>query len=102
MSHGYVVKRSSIHGRGLFATRTFEPGEPVGVYEGDETASNGSYVLWVAQEDGPEIGIRGRNALRFLNHSPTPNCEFSGVELATLQVIEPGEELTIHYGEDWS
>jgi SET domain-containing protein len=101
VSDGYQIKRSPIHGRGLFATRKFAPGELVGLYEGEISSKDGAYVLWVVQEDGTELGIEGRNALRFVNHSPTPNCEFLGEELAAIEPIEPGQELTCHYGEEW-
>jgi uncharacterized protein len=101
MSNGFQIKRSAIHGRGLFAARSFVPGEVVGVYEGEETSVDGRYVLWVTREDGSELGIKGRNALRFVNHSTTPNCEFSGDELAAIEPIQPGHELTCHYGPEW-
>lgn len=101
MRNGFQIKRSPIHGRGLFAARSFAPREVIGIYEGVESAVDGCYVLWIRQEDGTELGIRGTNALRFVNHSDTPNCEFQGVELAALEFIQPGQELTCHYGEAW-
>ena len=39
--------------------------------------------------------------LKWLNHSSTPNVEFDGPQLYALRDIEPGEELTFHYGEEW-
>jgi SET domain-containing protein len=59
------------------------------------------HVLWSLNEDGEEIGIEGRNALRFLNHSSDPNSEFIGSELHALRNVQPGAEITIHYGDDW-
>jgi SET domain-containing protein len=101
MSNSFQVKRSAIHGRGLFATRQFVTGELIGVYEGETTSVDGRYVLWVTQEDGTELGIRGRNALRFINHSTSPNCAFHGDELTAIAPIQPGHELTCHYGDEW-
>ena len=101
MSKGFQIKRSAIHGRGLFATRSFVPGELIGVYEGETTTLDGRYVLWVAYEDGTELGINGRNALRFVNHSTTPNCAFNCEQLSAIAPIQPGQELTCHYGEEW-
>jgi SET domain-containing protein len=101
MLKSYVIKRSAIHGRGLFATRSFVRGEVIGVYEGEVTSVNSRYVLWVPQDDGTEIGIKGNTALRFLNHSAKPNCVFNGDELAAIRPIKSGQELTIHYGEEW-
>ena len=101
MSKGFQIKRSAIHGRGLFATRSFKPGELIGVYEGEATSVNGCYVLWVAEEDGTQRGIKGRNALRFVNHSTKPNCAFYYDELTAIAPIKAGQELTCHYGDDW-
>ena len=102
MATKYKVRPSRIHGRGLFAARPIKRGDLVGFYEGRETTQNGDHVLWVQMEDGSELGIEGENELRYLNHSPTPNCEFDGTELLSLCEIEPGEELTFHYGDDWA
>jgi uncharacterized protein len=101
MSNGFQIKRSAIHGRGLFATRRFAPGELIGVYEGETTSVDGRHVLWVPKDDGTERGIRGRNELRFINHSTTPNCAFLSDELTAIAPIQPGQELTCHYGEEW-
>lgn len=102
MSKDFVVKRSAIHGRGLFAARKFVSGEVIGVYEGEISESDGKYVLWVIDEDGTERGIKGKNALRFVNHSLKPNCYFNGDELTARKSIRPGEELTCHYGKEWA
>ena len=62
------VRVSPIHGKGVFARRRLRAGQLIGRFEGDTTTNNGTYVLWLIDEDGGEVGIRGRNALRFLNH----------------------------------
>lgn len=98
---GYWVMRSPIHGRGLFAARKFARGELIGIYEGERASVDGRYVLWVIEEDGTERGIKGNNELRFVNHSATPNCAFIGVELRAIKSIQPGHELTCHYGKEW-
>jgi hypothetical protein len=87
MSNGFRVLRSSIHGRGLFATRRFLSGELIGLYEGEPSSRDGRYVLWVVEDDGTEVGVKGSNALRFVNHSPTPNCAFHGIELRAIKPI---------------
>jgi uncharacterized protein len=102
MSNDFLVKRSPIHGRGLFAARKFVSGEVIGVYEGEISKTDGRYVLWVVDEDGTERGIKGKNALRFVNHSTRPNCFFNGDELTALKAIRPGAELTCHYGAAWA
>lgn len=93
---------SPIHGKGLFANRTLRKGERIGAYEGPRTKRNGPYVLWVDDEDEPEIyGLRGTNDLRYVNHSSKPNAVFIGEELWALKKIEPGAEILHDYGDEW-
>ncbi len=96
------VRRSRIHGRGIFALTRLRKGQGIGRFEGDPTNVDGTYVLWLVDEDGSESGIRGRNALRFLNHGATPNAEFQGEELYALRNVQPGAEILIDYGEAWN
>jgi SET domain-containing protein len=98
---GIEVKDSSIHGRGLFATRTFEAGELIGIYEGPRATENGTYVLWIEEDDGSYYGVQGENELRYLNHSSTPNADFDDELLYAVQSIKVGNEICFHYGEDW-
>ena len=102
MADGTYIKKSRIHGRGLFAKRTIAPGRHLGSYVGPRTSRNGRYVLWVRLRNGKLRGIEGRNALRFLNHSRRPNAVFHGPELFSLRRISRYEEITIDYGSDWS
>ncbi len=102
MSDKFEVKGSPIHGNGVFAKKRFRRNAFVGVYEGELTTENDTYVLWVEYDDGEVIGIDGRNELRCLNHSSTPNAEFRGDRLFALREIRPGTEITFHYGEDWA
>ncbi|MDE0886415.1 MAG: SET domain-containing protein-lysine N-methyltransferase [Myxococcota bacterium] len=92
---------SPIHGRGVFAGRRVRRGGYVGTFEGRPTRRDGMYVLWVIDEDDHEVGVEGKNELRFLNHSSEPNAEFVGLELYALRNIQPGCEVTIHYGDEW-
>ena len=102
MADETYIKRSRIHGRGLFAGRRIARGQHIGSYEGPGTSRNGKYVLWVQVGNGRYRGIDGRNALHFLNHSRRPNAVFHGPELFSLRQIRPHEEITIDYGPDWS
>ncbi len=101
MSDKICVRRSSIHGRGVFATKRIRRGSRIGVFEGVPTTRDGAYVLWVLGEDDEFRGIRGTSSLRFLNHSNDPNAEFFADELFALRAISPDEEITCHYGEAW-
>lgn len=95
-----VVKRSPIHGRGLFAAEPIPRGTYIGRYEGRRTRRDGKYVLWV--EDGDETyGVAGKTKFRFVNHSARPNAYFDGDELWSKKGIREGEEITFHYGDDW-
>ncbi len=95
------VRSSPIHGRGVFALRRFRAGAYIATFEGRRTGRDGMHVLWVIADDGSEVGIEGRNALRYLNHSRKPNAEFCGPDLHALSNIQPGQEITFHYGEAW-
>ncbi len=95
------VRRSPIHGRGLFAAQRIRKGTLIGRYAGPRTRRIGAYALWFTDEEGNVYGISGRNVLRFVNHSRTPNAVFYDEELFALRPIAPGEEITHHYGADW-
>ncbi len=95
------VKRSPTHGKGLFARRNIGKGKMIGLYAGPRVRADGTYVLWVEADDGSYYGVRGENELRFLNHSSAPNAEFEDEELFALRKIGPGEEIFIHYGDEW-
>ena len=99
--HKLEVRKSSIHGRGVYAVEPIAAGEQIGSYLGTVTEEDDTYVLWVADEDGQWYGIDGENDLKFLNHSFTPNAEFDGEQLHALRDITPGEEITFHYGEEF-
>jgi len=95
------VRESSLHGKGVFARRRLREGQWIGRFEGDRTTANGTYVLWLIDEDGREVGIRGRNALRFLNHGNPANAEFEDTGLYAIQNVQPGTEVLIDYGAEW-
>jgi SET domain-containing protein len=95
------VGTSEIHGKGLFAARNVAPGTCLGTYEGRRTRRNGRYVLWIEDESGDSIGIRGENEVRYVNHALDPNAEFEERHLFATRAIRAHEEITIHYGDDW-
>lgn len=95
------VDRSRIQGRGVFATQRIRPGVLIGIFEGARTRRDGIHVLWIIDEEGSELGVRGTNELRFLNHSSSPNAELEGLDLVALRNIQAGCEITLDYGEAW-
>lgn len=100
-SERVYVATSGIHGRGLFARVKLKSGDYIGSYEGPSAQRNGSHVLWAENEEGEEVGISGRNSLRFTNHALSPNAEFHGFDLYATNSIGVEQEITIHYGDDW-
>jgi len=98
---GVERQESAIHGHGAFATQAFTVGDHIGTYTGTPTDVDDTHVLWVETDNGDWQGIDGTGVLRWLNHSRTPNVAFDGAELRAIAPINPGDELTFHYGEEW-
>jgi SET domain-containing protein len=111
----YSVRRSPIHGRGVFATRTIRKGARIVEYRGkrldpDEVdwdpyadPKNPYHTFLFETADGTTIdaGVRG-NAARWINHSCAPNCETyedddGRVYIEARRTIRAGEELTYDY-----
>ena len=94
------IRESVIHGKGLFAAQRIRPEALIGTFLGKKTQTDGMHVLWVCEDEG-EFGIRVENELRYINHSDEPNAEAQGDELFALRNIQPGHEITMHYGDEW-
>lgn len=116
----YVVRRSSIHNRGLYARRAISEGEYVIEYKGEKITKKESERRALSQEARGKRngsgqvyifelnkrydldGNRAGNPARFANHSCEPNCEAVNdrgrIWFVALRDIEPGEELTFDYG----
>ena len=91
---------SPIHGRGLFARRTIKAGDYIRTYWGPQAKRNGTYVLWVYEQEGaPPTGRSGRNLLRYLNHAKPGNAEFDGYDLYARVAIGIDQEITFDYRE---
>lgn len=101
MEHPLVyVKESLIHGKGLFAKTSIKEGEIIGEIEGKPAKKDGPYVLWIDEENYK--GIKVKNIFKFINHDDQPNaCYYDDLTVVALRDIEPGEEITHHYGESW-
>ena len=89
-------------GRGVFATGTFQPGDLVLDYQGEEKwiwdipENLWQYTFQVDYDKYilPKEGSPGW----YLNHSCEPNCVILGrTRLVSLSKIEPGEEVTFDY-----
>lgn len=88
------VKKSKIHGKGMFAAKRIKKNVRLGPLLGYPTKKDGTYVLWLTDKKG----LRVTNDYRFINHSDKPNCALTGTDVVTLKSIKPDEELLHHYG----
>jgi hypothetical protein len=111
----YAVRKSAIHGRGVFALTRIRKGTVIVEYRGRRTSweeatarpdsdpRNPAHTFLFGLEDGRVIDAsRGGNAARWINHSCDPNCEAfedgaSRIFVEALRTIRPGEELTYDY-----
>ncbi|MGH8149656.1 MAG: SET domain-containing protein [Steroidobacteraceae bacterium] len=108
------VRRSRIHGQGVFALRRIRKGTRIIEYLGDrithqqanrryddhEASDNHTFLFSVDRWLVIDAGVGGNEA-RFINHSCGANCE-SVIErrrifIDALRDIEPGEELSYDY-----
>lgn len=110
----YAVRRSKVHGLGVFARRRIRKGTRVVEYLGErishkvaddryerkETEDNHTFLFIVDRGVVIDAGTDGNEA-RFINHCCDPNCE-SVIEdrrvfIEAIRTIQPGEELHYDY-----
>lgn len=122
MSSKFEVRRSKIHGSGVFAAKNIKKGEFIIEYKGllrshqevdaayDGEDETGHTFLFTLNEDFVvDANIKGNEA-RWINHSCDPNCDSEHVdaedgdkskdriEIKALRDIKTGEELSYNYG----
>ena len=93
------IRRSLVHGSGVFATRDIKAGEIIASCRGRPVDRDGPYVAWRETKAGVERRYEITGKLRFLNHACTPNAELSRFDLVAVRPICAGEEITIYYGD---
>jgi len=98
------VRRSGIHGRGVFAVQDLAEGERVIEYTGEIITwqEQPQHTFYFHLDDDHVIdGKVGGNSSRWINHSCAPNChanEDKGrIFITTLRNIAAGEELNFDY-----
>jgi SET domain-containing protein len=106
------VRRSEIDGHGVFAAEMIPPrlkigeirGEAISCAEGRRRAASLRRIMIV--EISPRTAIdasRSTDPMRFTNHSCQANARLAiiagRIEFYALRAIEPGEEITVDYGE---
>jgi SET domain-containing protein len=109
------VRRSGVHGKGVFALARLEKGEEIIEYKGElidwpealrrhpHDPSDPNHTFYFHIDDGNVIDAKvGGNAARWINHACKPNCEADETDgrvfIKALRKIEPGEELFYDYG----
>ncbi|MFM6989458.1 MAG: SET domain-containing protein [Arenimonas sp.] len=122
MTQKIQVRRSKIHGSGVFAKRAIKKGEFIIEYKGllrthaevdaayDGEDETGHTFLFTLNEDYVLDANIGGNDARWINHSCDPNCESSHIEdpggdptkdrivIEAARDIKAGEELSYNYG----
>jgi hypothetical protein len=110
----FEVRRSRVHGRGVFALQRIRKGTRLIEYLGERVShkeadrryqdkdarDNHTFLFTVDARTVIDAGVDGNDA-RFFNHSCDPNCE-SVIEdrrvwIEVIRTIEPGEEMTYDY-----
>ena len=110
----YTVRRSRIHGSGVYSARAIPKGTRIVEYLGDRITHAQADERYEAkgQDDGHtflfvvsnrvviDAGVDGNEA-RFINHSCDPNCdaivEDERIWIETIRDVEQGEELAYDY-----
>lgn len=109
------VRRSGVHGKGVFALRPLKKGEVVIEYKGEvidwqealrrhpHDPQDPDHTFYFHVDEKNVIDAKhGGNAARWINHACAPNCEADEVDgrifIKTLRAIKPGEELFYDYG----
>ena len=109
-------RRSTIHGWGVYATRTISKNTRIIDYAGEKISNQESlkrerrYIrnghIWcfkLTNRTVIDAGVGG-NVARFINHSCGPNCYVHIVDdtiwIRAARKIRKGEELTYHYNTD--
>lgn len=108
-----IVKRSGVHGKGLFANVDILKGEQIVQYSGEridkdeallryeEQAAQGHIFLFELDDDWDIDGSHPDNMARWANHSCAPNAETEVVDdeiwVSALRNISKGEEVMYDY-----
>lgn len=97
-------------GRGLFTKERITKGAFVIEYIGRPATpkqmmeNRGKYLFWTSGTSMIDGNVPA-NTARFINHSCAPNCEVTlrrrRILIFALRTIQPGEELSYDYGEEY-
>ena len=109
------VRRSGVHGKGVFALKAIAKGETIIEYIGevitwtqaqrrhphDPNDPNHTFYFHIDDKHVIDAAVGG-NAARWINHACEPNCEADETDgrvfIKALRKLKPGEELFYDYG----
>ena len=120
----WQVKKSKVHGSGIFATETIAKGtkiieyigEKISKTEGDRRSENrikkylhskvsGSVYIFELNKKFDIDGSPKYNKARYINHSCRPNCEVEisrgHIWISSIKNIKIGDELSYDYGYEF-
>jgi SET domain-containing protein len=109
------VRKSGVHGKGVFAVAPILRGETIIEYKGEvitwkealrrhpHDPKDPDHTFYFHIDDHHVIDANyGGNAARWINHACAPNCETDEVDgrvfIKALRNLKPGEELFYDYG----
>jgi SET domain-containing protein len=109
------VRKSGVHGKGVFALKPIAAGERIIEYKGEiiswpealrrhpHDPQDPNHTFYFHLDDQFVIDAKvGGNASRWINHACEPNCEAQQVGqqvfIEALRDLHPGEELFYDYG----
>jgi SET domain-containing protein len=109
------VRRSGVHGKGVFALQPIAAGETIIEYTGEVISwkealrrhphdpDDPNHTFYFHIDDKHVIDAKvGGNASRWINHACETNCEADEVDgrifIKALSDLQPGEELFYDYG----
>lgn len=119
----FVVKRSHIHNRGVFARQAIAKGSKIVEYLGEKITKRVSHERALARDEKAKKNQGARvyifelnkrydldgdiphNPAKYINHSCEPNCEAVNLRghiwIIAKRAIPAGEELSFNYGYGW-
>ena len=117
----WKVKKSKVHGSGVFAIKNIAKGTRIIEYVGDivtksegdrrsgrrikkhlNSSKTGSVYIFELNRTHDIDGFVSRNKARYINHSCDPNCEVDIIDnriwISSIKKIKKGQELSYDYG----